>query len=262
MKFDIVTIFPEFFTGPFGHGIVRRATEAGIADIGVHDLRAWTHDKHHVVDDRPFGGGAGMVLKPEPLVEAVEQLRDPSAKGARVVLTSPQGTLFDQREAERLLAYDQLVILCGRYEGVDERVVDAVVDEEISIGDVVLSGGELAACVIVDAVVRLLPGALGCEQSAPEDSFATGGGLLDCPHYTRPADFRGMRVPEVLLGGNHGAIAQWRRRQSLERTLRRRPDLLERIALSGEDRRALDEIEAESRKLFDEVSAARGQNDD
>lgn len=243
MRFDLVTIFPDFFTGPLDHGIVRRAREAGIVEIGVHDLRAWTTDRHHVVDDRPFGGGAGMVLKPEPLVAAVESLKfAPETGRAAVVLTTPQGKLFDQREAERLASYDQLVILCGRYEGVDERVVEAVVDEEISIGDVVLSGGELAAAVVVDAVTRLLPGALGCGQSAEEDSFA--GGLLDYPHYTRPAEFRDMKVPEVLLGGHHGEIARWRRRQALERTLKRRPDLLERAELTEDDKKILDDLRA------------------
>ena len=243
MRFDIVTIFPEYFAGPFDHGIIRRAREAGVVDIGVHDLRRWTHDRHQVVDDRPFGGGAGMVLKPEPLAEAVEALRGESGN-AVVVLSTPQGKLFDQRGAERFARFDHVVLLCGRYEGVDERVVEAVVDEEVSIGDVVLSGGELAACVVIDATVRLLPGALGCERSAEEDSFSGQGGLLDCPHYTRPAEFRGMRVPDVLLGGNHGEIAKWRRRQSLERTLRRRPDLLERADLSEDDRRYLDKLKA------------------
>jgi tRNA (guanine37-N1)-methyltransferase len=245
MRFDIVTIFPEFFSGPFEHGIVRRAKDAGIVDIGVHDLRSWTSDRHHVVDDRPFGGGAGMVLKPEPLVSAVESLRLPSDGGrAVVVLTTPQGKLFDQREAERLASFDQVVLLCGRYEGVDERVVTAVVDEELSIGDVVLSGGELAACVVVDAVVRLLPGSLGCDRSALEDSFSGHGGLLDYPHYTRPAEFRGDAVPEVLLGGNHADIARWRRRQALARTWQRRPELLERAELSDDDIRYLDELKA------------------
>jgi tRNA (guanine37-N1)-methyltransferase len=243
MRFDLVTIFPDFFTGPLDHGIVRRAKEGGVVEIVVHDLRSWTTDRHHVVDDRPFGGGAGMVLKPEPLVAAVESLKfAPETGRAAVVLTTPQGKLFDQREAERLASYDQLVILCGRYEGVDERVVEAVVDEEISIGDVVLSGGELAAAVVVDAVTRLLPGALGCGQSAEEDSFS--GGLLDYPHYTRPAEFRDMKVPEVLLGGHHGEIARWRRRQALERTLRRRPDLLERAELTEDDKKILDDLRA------------------
>ncbi len=247
MRFDIVTIFPNLFAGPFDHGIVRRASEAGIVEIGIHDLRSWTSDRHHVVDDRPFGGGAGMVLKPEPLVAAVESLKmAPDTGRAVVVLTSPQGKLFDQHEAERMTTYDQVVILCGRYEGVDERVVEAVVDEELSIGDVVLSGGELAACVVVDAVTRLLPGALGCDRSAAEDSFAEG--LLDYPHYTRPADFRGMHVPEVLLGGHHAEIDRWRRRQALERTLRRRPELLERAPLTDEDRAFLKELKATTTK--------------
>jgi tRNA (guanine37-N1)-methyltransferase len=245
MRFDIVTIFPEFFSGPFEHGILRRARDARIVDIDVHDLRSWTSDRHHVVDDRPFGGGAGMVLKPEPLVASVESLRWPSERGrAVVVLTTPQGKLFDQREAERLASFDQVVLLCGRYEGVDERVVTAVVDEELSIGDVVLSGGELAACVVVDAVVRLLPGSLGCDRSALEDSFSAHGGLLDCPHYTRPAEFRGDAVPEVLLGGNHADIARWRRRQSLARTWRRRPELLQNADLNDDDIRYLDELKA------------------
>jgi tRNA (guanine37-N1)-methyltransferase len=246
MKFDIVSIFPDFFAGPFDHGIVRRAREAGLVEVDVHDLRSWTHDRHHVVDDRPFGGGAGMVLKPEPLVAAVESLRQTPSGRARVVLTSPQGKLFDQSEAHRLSALEHVILLCGRYEGVDERVVESVVDEELSIGDVVLSGGELAACVVVDAVVRLLPGALGCDRSASEDSFEGEGGLLDYPHYTRPAEFRGMRVPEVLLGGNHGEIARWRRRQSLGRTLKRRPDLIERASLGDADRQILTEIRTES----------------
>ncbi len=245
MRFDIVTIFPEFFSGPFEHGIIRRAKDAGIVGVGVHDLRSWTSDRHHVVDDRPFGGGAGMVLKPEPLVAAVESLRLPPERGrAVVVLTTPQGRLFDQREAERLASFDQVVLLCGRYEGVDERVVTAVVDEELSIGDVVLSGGELAACVVVDAVVRLLPGSLGCEHSASEDSFSGHGGLLDCPHYTRPAEFRGIAVPDVLLGGNHAEIATWRRRQALARTWQRRPDLLEGVDLGEDDKRFLEELKA------------------
>jgi tRNA (guanine37-N1)-methyltransferase len=251
MRFDIVTIFPGFFAGPFDHGIVRRAREAAIAEVNVHDLRSWTSDRHHVVDDRPFGGGAGMVLKPEPLVAAAESLRiDPERGRALVALTSPQGTLFDQHGARRLAGYDQIIVLCGRYEGVDERVVEAVVDEEISIGDVILSGGELAACVVVDAVVRLLPGALGCEQSAREDSFAADG-LLDFPHYTRPAEFRGLCVPSVLLGGNHAEIARWRRRQALERTLRRRPELLERADLTDEDRCGLGEMRA---RIQDHIS--------
>jgi len=247
MRFDIVTIFPALFTGPFDHGVVRRAVEGGLVKIGIHDLRSWTSDKHHVVDDRPFGGGAGMVLKPEPLVAAVESLKDASNRST-VVLTTPQGKLFDQKEAARLAEYDQVVVLCGRYEGVDERVVEAVVDEEYSIGDVVLSGGELAAAIIVDATTRLLPGVLGCEDSASEDSFSNEAGLLDYPHYTRPSEFRGLKVPEVLLGGNHAEIARWRRQQALERTSKRRPDLFERLQLSDEDREFLDTLNENTRR--------------
>jgi tRNA (guanine37-N1)-methyltransferase len=241
MRIDVVTIFPGFFAGPLEHGVLSRAIAAGVLDVNVHDLRQWAHDRHHVVDDRPFGGGAGMVLKPEPMVEAVETLRDRERR-CRVVLTSPQGRRLDQAVAAELAGLDQLVILCGRYEGVDERVVELVVDDEISIGDLVLSGGELAACLIIDALARLLPGTLGCDLSAQQDSF-TQDGLLDCAHYTRPAEFRGLRVPEVLLSGNHQAIAEWRRRQSLERTWSRRPDLLDGATLSEQDREVLNGLQ-------------------
>ena len=250
LRFEIITIFPEFFERVFDFGIVRRARGAGLVEIEAHDLRKWTRDKHHMVDDRPFGGGDGMVLKPEPIFEAVEALTgansapEIAARSKRVVLLSPQGHVLDQSLAEGLARAEQLVVICGRYEGVDERVADALATDEVSIGDYVLSGGEPAAIVLVDAVVRLLPGALGSETSAANDSFSgTGGGLLDCPHYTRPPEFRGMRVPEVLLGGNHAEIARWRRREALRKTRRNRPDLFERLDLSATERAEMGEAE-------------------
>ena len=229
LRFDIITIFPEFFRDVIDYGIVRRARSAGLVEINSHDLRQWTTDKHRIVDDRPFGGGDGMVLKPEPLFAGVEALtgsssRDSFATGTRVVLLSPQGQVFSQSIAKELSQAEQIVLLCGRYEGVDERVSDALVTDEISIGDYVLSGGEPAALVLIDAVVRLLPGALGSDTSAVYESFSTG--LLDHPHYTRPPEFRGMKVPEVLLSGNHAEIERWRKHAALEKTRRRRPDLL------------------------------------
>jgi len=274
MRFDIVTIFPEFFTGPLDYGIVRRARESGLIDVRVQDLRAFTHDRHRTVDDRPFGGGEGMVLKPEPLFEAVESLLGqpepfaaavpaPAAPSpvapspASVILLSASGKLFRQSAARRLAGLDRVMLLCGRYEGVDERVAQHLATEELSIGDFVLSGGELAAALIIDAVTRLLPGALGNETSALHESFSdprsgepheteahdTGvisphplGAvsppeaaqplLLEFPHYTRPAEFRGWTVPEILLGGNHEEIRRWRYRMALEKTRRNRPDLL------------------------------------
>src|SRR6266436_295142 len=230
MLFDILTIFPEFFNGPFDFGIIRRARLAGLTQINVRDLREWTTDKHRMVDDRPFGGGDGMVLKPDPIFAAVESLtgttdRASYADGTRVLLLTPQGRLLTQTVASELSAMSHLVVICGRYEGVDERVVDALVTDEISIGDYVLSGGEPAAVVLVDALVRLLPGALGSETSADNDSFSDG--LLDCPHYTRPAEFRGMAVHAVLLNGNHAEIEKWRRAKALEKTKLNRNDLLE-----------------------------------
>ncbi len=230
MRFDIVTIFPEFFGVPAGCGIVGRARDAGLVDIRAHDLRSWTTDRHHVVDDRPFGGGDGMVLKPEPLFAAVESLtranrREEYAEGTRVVLLSPQGRVFTQALADDLSKEArQIVLLCGRYEGIDERVADALATDEISIGDYVLSGGEAAALVVLEAVVRLLPGALGSDTSSVNESFS--GDLLDYPQYTRPPDFRGMRVPDVLLTGNHAEIAKWRQEAALQKTQRNRPDLL------------------------------------
>jgi tRNA (guanine37-N1)-methyltransferase len=260
MRFDLVTIFPEFFAGPFEHGIVRRAREAGIVEIHLQDLRAFTKDRHKTVDDRPFGGGEGMVLKPEPLFEAVESLvghgvgdasrpatADPKTA---VVLTSAAGKLFKQETARHYAQLERIIFLCGRYEGVDERVAEHLATEEISIGDFVLSGGELAAALIVDAVTRLSPGALGNEASVENESFsvaasdagarcitplredkfetgvATRQTLLDFPHYTRPADFRGWKVPEVLIGGNHAEVTKWRRAAAMEKTRRNRRDLV------------------------------------
>ena len=232
LRFDIITIFPEFFREAIDCGIVRRARNAGLVEIIAHDLRQWTTDKHHVVDDRPFGGGDGMVLKPEPIFASVEALtgaarREDLPANTRVVLLSAQGEVFTQALAKDLSQSDsRLVLLCGRYEGVDERVSDALVTDEVSIGDYVLSGGEPAAMVVIDAVVRLLPGALGSETSAVYESFSEG--LLDYPQYTRPPDFRGMKVPEILLSGNHAEIARWRKEAALEKTRRKRPDLLNR----------------------------------
>jgi tRNA (guanine37-N1)-methyltransferase len=229
MKIDIVTIFPDYFRETFDYGIIRRARAGELIEITAHDLRSWTSDKHHVVDDRPFGGGDGMVLKPEPIFAAVESLtgarrkRDVAA-GKRVVLLSPQGKQLTQTLAADLAKCEQLVLICGRYEGVDERVAAALVTDEISIGDYVLSGGEPAALVVIDAVVRLVPGALGSETSATTESFSDG--LLDYAHYTRPPEFEGMKVPEVLLTGHHAEIARWRREAATEKTRRNRPDLL------------------------------------
>jgi len=259
MKIDIVTIFPDFFRGPLDHGIIRRAREAGLATIEVHDLRAFAHDRHKTVDDRPFGGGEGMVLKPEPIFECIEGLNVAPREGRNefgesVVLLSAQGKRFDQSVANELAGMERIVLVCGRYEGVDERVGQYLADRELSIGDYVLSGGELGAAVIVDCVTRLIPGAVGNQASTQQESFTTfsqaqagnrpsstctSGGLLDYPHYTRPADFRGMTVPEVLASGNHEEIRRWRRRTALEKTLRNRPDLLDQVVLSDEDKKLL-----------------------
>jgi tRNA (guanine37-N1)-methyltransferase len=258
----LVTIFPEFFASILGHGVLRRAIAGGLVGVEVHDLRNFTHDRHRTVDDRPFGGGEGMVLKPEPLAEAVESLGIESkgerdAGRQRVVLLSAQGRRFTQAVARELAGLDRLVLLCGRYEGVDERVNELLCDEELSIGDYVLSGGELAAAIVVDATARLLPGVLGNEASSEYESFGLvdagaegvegappsavhgSGGLLDYPHYTRPAEFRGVGVPEVLTGGDHAAIRRWRRERALEKTWRNRPDLLEGAELSEADRKFL-----------------------
>jgi tRNA (guanine37-N1)-methyltransferase len=240
MRFDIITIFPEIFIEVFDFGIIRRAVEASLIEIGIHDLRDFTDDRHRQVDDRPFGGGAGMVMKPEPLFRAVERVKL-DAPDASVVLLSPQGRLFSQELALEYSQRSQVVLICGRYEGVDERVVQALVSDEVSIGDYVLSGGEIPAMVVVDAVTRLIPGALGCEQSAERESFV--GGLLDHPHYTRPAEFRGLKTPEVLLNGNHAEIERWRRLKAIEKTLLRRPDLILNRELSDEERREIEEAQ-------------------
>ena len=230
LRFDIITIFPEFFSEAIDCGILRRARNAGLVEITAHDLRRWTVDKHHVVDDRPFGGGDGMILKPEPIFAAVEALTGASRKEdlpprTRVVLLSAQGQVFSQAMAQELSEHtSRVVLICGRYEGVDERVADTLITDEISIGDYVLSGGEPAAAVVIDATVRLLPGALGSETSAVFESFSEG--LLDHPQYTRPPDFRGMKVPDVLLSGNHAEIERWRREAAIAKTRRNRPDLL------------------------------------
>ena len=304
MRFDIITIFPGLFAGFFEHGIVRRAQTAGRVIVNLHDLRNFTHDRHRTVDDRPFGGGEGMVLKPEPLAEALESLGivaksergsrrfrddsseegsvdndapsdqiepvdvtlDPAARepGTRVILLSAQGRPFTQAVARELARLDRLVLICGRYEGVDERINELYCDMELSIGDYVLSGGELAAAVVLDATMRLIPGVLGNEASGEFESFGTAdasitadlegvprsqhgsGGLLDYPHYTRPAEFGGLRAPEVLLNGDHLQIRRWRREQQLRKTLANRPDLLEGAELSKSDRKTLDSIRAEN----------------
>ena len=265
MKFEIITIFPDFFRGPLDYGIVRRAREAGLIDVAVRDLREFTHDKHRTVDDRPFGGGEGMVLKIEPIFECAEALgvttKEKRPRKETVILLSPQGRMFDQAMAEELSHCERVVMVCGRYEGVDERVAEELADREVSVGDFVMSGGELGAAIIVDAVTRLLPGALGNEASSRQESFSSraadangsapsstcgSNGLLDYPHYTRPVEFRGMAVPEVLSSGNHDQIRKWRRKKALEKTLRNRPDLLDQAELSAEDKRWIAELQEEA----------------
>ena len=261
MRFDLITIFPEFFASILAHGVLRRAIAAGLVDVQVHDLRAFAHDRHRTVDDRPFGGGEGMVLKPEPLAEAVESLglpakseREAGSARQQVILLSAQGIPFTQAIARELATVERIVLICGRYEGVDERVGQLFCDRELSIGDYVLSGGELGAAVVLDATARLLPGVLGNEASSEFESFgpadigpdagANGpprsthgaGGILDYPHYTRPAEFRGLAVPKVLAQGDHAAIRRWRRQRALEKTLHNRPDLLAAAPLADEDR--------------------------
>lgn len=270
MRFDIVTIFPDFFRGPFEFGVVPRAFREGIAEAHTHDLRAFTHDRHRTVDDRPFGGGEGMVLKPAPIFECVESLGVAhksirNASRESVILLSAQGKRFTQATARRLAGLERVVLICGRYEGVDERVSELLADEELSIGDYVLSGGELGAAVIVDAVVRLLPGVLGHADSSRYESFGEGddndagektedgvprstnaaAGLLDYPHYTRPAEFRGVAIPEVLGNGDHSVIRKWRRQAQLAKTFANRPDLLAEAGLSDDDREFLAGLESE-----------------
>lgn len=240
MKIDIVTIFPPMIHAALSDGVVGRAIAAGVVDLKVHDLRDYTADRHRVVDDLPFGGGPGMVLKPEPMFAAVDAIRAERGTPASVVLTSPDGERFTHAAAERLRRLDHIVILCGRYEGVDERVRTALATETLSIGDYVLSGGELPALVIVDCVARLVPGVVGDEASVARDTFARG--LLDYPQYTRPADFRGMRVPDVLLSGHHREIERWRRREALARTLTHRPEMLESASLDPQDEALLKEL--------------------
>jgi len=266
MKADIVTIFPDFFRGPLDYGITRRAAETGLVEIKVHDLREFTHDRHRTVDDRPFGGGEGMVLKPEPIFDCLERLQFASREqrmfgsvSESVIVLSAQGQRFTQKVASELAALSRIVLICGRYEGVDERVSEFLADRELSIGDYVLSGGELGAAVILEAVTRLLPGAVGNEASTRQESFTAhedfgavegpdstcgSGGLLDYPHYTRPADFRGMAVPGVLINGNHQEIRRWRREQALRKTLKNRPDLMEEVKLSSEDEKILERIKS------------------
>lgn len=225
MTFHILTIFPDFFRGPLDYGVVERARRAGVLEIKIHDLRNWTHDRHRTVDDRPFGGGEGMLLKCEPIFEAVETILPDRGQTRRVVLLSAQGRRFDQAAAREYGKLDELLLICGRYEGVDERVAEHLADDEISVGDFVLSGGELPAAIVIDAVARLQEGVLGNRESSVNESFSEPG-LLDCPQYTRPEVFRGWRAPEVLLGGNHAEIREWRRRAAREKTARLRPDLL------------------------------------
>jgi tRNA (guanine37-N1)-methyltransferase len=241
MRFDIITIFPEMFASVFSGGIIRKALEKGLVEIAVHDLRDYTRDKHRQVDDRPYGGWEGMVLKPEPIFAAVEAAR--REEDCRVYLLSPQGTRFDSDMAREMASRRQLVLICGRYEGVDERVIGHAADGEISIGDYVLTGGEPAAIVVLDAVSRFVAGVVGKEESVRHDSFADG--VLDFPHYTRPREFRGLKVPQVLFSGDHKKIERWRRKKALEKTLERRPDLLKDKELSPEDGALLEEIRNE-----------------
>jgi tRNA (guanine37-N1)-methyltransferase len=258
VTFHVLTIFPDFFQGPFEHGVVARAREAGKVEIRIHNLRDWTHDRHKTVDDRPFGGGEGMLLKPEPLFAAVETIFPERARGERdprrrVILLSAQGRKFDQAAARRLGDAAELLLICGRYEGVDERVAEHLADDELAIGDYVLSGGELAALVITDVVARFIPGVVGDDQSVAADSFSRG--LLDFPQYTRPAEISGseaderLKVPDVLLSGNHAEIRRWRKRESLTRTLARRPELLNEASLDEEEQEILRELVAKPGKI-------------
>lgn len=249
MQIDILTLFPQMFQSPFGSGIVKRAIDQKLVGVKIHNIRDYTHDKHHTVDDYPYGGGAGMVLKPEPIFEAVEAIRaamphQPAVDGLTVILLTPQGRLFSQQIALELSRYSHLILICGHYEGVDERVSQYLVTDEISIGDYVLSGGELAAMVVADAVLRLVPGVLGSAASPVDDSHATG--LLEYPQYTRPPLYREWAVPEVLLSGNHAQIAKWHHEQAIARTRERRPELLEKANLNLRERQLLDKVELNS----------------
>ncbi len=241
MRIDVLTLFPQMFDGFVSASIIGRARERQLVNIRVHNIRDYAHDKHRTVDDYPYGGGAGMVLKPEPIFEAVEAIKSELCLSfVPVILLTPQGRLFNQEIARQLAGFSSIMLICGRYEGVDERVAEHLATDEISIGDYILSGGEVAAMAVVDSVVRLLPGVLGSEESLDDDSYIKG--LLEYPQYTRPAVFRGWAVPQVLLSGDHGAVAKWRRQQSLLRTAKRRPDLLAKVALSEEEKRLLSKI--------------------
>jgi len=259
MRIDIITIFPEFFNGPFNISLVKKAIEKGIVQIFIHNLRDFTDDKHRKVDDYPYGGGSGMVMKPEPIFRAVRALK---REESEVILLSPQGEVFTQRIAEELSRKEHLIFICGRYEGVDERV-KTIITKEISIGDYILSGGEIPALVVTDAIIRLLPGVVGDPNSIKEESFQDG--LLEYPHYTHPREFEGLKVPEILLSGDHEKIRRWRRKESLKRTLLRRPDLLERASLTKEDFELLKEIRKELGKEVDygfNYSECRKGNDE
>jgi len=243
MHIDILTLFPEMFQGPFSYSILKRAIDRELVNISLHNIRDYTHNKHHTVDDYVYGGGTGMILKPEPIFEAVESIKagyTDQESNIPVILLTPQGRCFSQEIARELSTYSHLILICGRYEGVDERVSEHLVTDEISIGDYVLSGGELAAMVVVDAVVRLLPGVLGSEASSTDDSHATG--LLEYPQYTRPAVYQGCSVPQVLLSGDHAQIAKWRREQAIRRTLKRRPELLDETSLCSEERQLVNRL--------------------
>ncbi len=249
MRIDILTLFPEMFQGPFSVGIFQRAIDRDLVEVNIHNIRDFTHDKHHIVDDYSYGGGAGMVLKPEPIFEAVESVKSDIYNEEKpdklpVILLTPQGRLFRQQIAQELSSYSHLILICGRYEGVDERVRQHLATDELSIGDYVLGGGELAAMVVTEAVVRLLPGVLGSEESALDDSHTAG--LLEYPQYTRPSVYRGWAVPEVLLSGDHGQIEKWRRQQAILRTLKRRPELLDKADLTSEERKLIEKLKGES----------------
>jgi tRNA (guanine37-N1)-methyltransferase len=245
MKIDVLTLFPEMFDGVFGHSILKKAAENEAVEYNVVNFRDYADNKHKTVDDYPYGGGAGMVLKPQPIFDAVDDLRGHGETAPRVILLCPQGERYTQRKAEELAELEHLIFVCGHYEGYDERIREHVVTDEISIGDFVLTGGELGAMVVIDSVVRLLPGVLGNEESHMKDSFSTG--FLEHPHYTRPAEFRGIKVPDVLMSGNHRLIEEWRAKESLRRTYLRRPDLLEEADLTKDQKKWLEEIKKEGK---------------